>query len=213
MGVTSSLLLDMFTVTKVASGTNLLRMTFYIMAFTYVKSIMSIFCWVWGKVFCLLWLSLRKGYMREWAGEIRRKTAKARGGGAKKSEATCSGASRETVLVCALPFPVNHVFILWTLCPLYKCCRCMSWARMWIRSEGYIGGVCWNSAPSQPVPCTNEKEACIQCYRENSKVGATIWPVFLNLLGCDTLVCVIWNHPCDCSVSELSFLCTSHQEM
>jgi hypothetical protein len=115
--------------------------------------------------------------------------------------------------VCALPFPVNHVFILWTLCPLYKCCRCMSWARMWIRSEGYIGGVCWNSAPSQPVPCTNEKEACIQCYRENSKVGATIWPVFLNLLGCDTLVCVIWNHPCDCSVSELSFLCTSHQEM
>ncbi|KAH9568997.1 hypothetical protein CY35_03G108800 [Sphagnum magellanicum] len=24
-------------------------------------------------------------------------------------------------------------------------------------------------APSQPVPCTNEKEACIQCYRENSK--------------------------------------------
>jgi hypothetical protein len=50
--------------------------------------------------------------MHEWAGEIRRKTAKARGGGARKSEATCSGASRETVLVCVLPFPVNHVFIL-----------------------------------------------------------------------------------------------------
>jgi hypothetical protein len=44
-------------------------------------------------------------------------------------------------------------------------------------------------APSQLVPGTNE-EACIQWYHENSKMHATIWPVFFNLLGCDTHWCV-----------------------
>jgi hypothetical protein len=49
-------------------------------------------------------------------------------------------------------------------------------------------------ASSQPVPCTSE-EACIQCYHENNKMHATIWPLFFNLLGCDTVVCVILKLP------------------